>query len=107
MPVLHLIASSPDDKYKTTIAALLDPCSTRTLCTPSLLSRLHVPTKPAPMQLDVAGKPGHHVNAKEATITLSTTDGRMRLLLPRVYAIPACPPTSNTQRRETQRPSPT
>lgn len=91
MPVLHLIASSPDDKYKTTVAALLDPCSTRTLCTPSLLSRLHVHAKPAPMQLDVAGKPGHHVDAKEATIALATTDGRMRLLLPRVYAIPGLP----------------
>ena len=91
MPVLHLTASSPDGRHTTKTAALLDNCSNRTFCTPGLLERLHVQTTPAQMQLDLAGRPGHRIDARVAAITVTSADGRNSLRLPRVHGIDGLP----------------
>lgn len=91
MPVLHITASSPDDRHHLPIAALLDHCSNRTFCTPELLKRLQVKPTPAPMQLDLAGAPGRQVQAEVAALSISNPNDRTVVRLPRVYAMEGLP----------------
>ena len=91
MPVIHLTAASPDGSRTIETAALLDQCANRTLCTPSLLRKLRLPSRDAPMALDLAGKPKHRVDARSTSMDVISADNRVRITLPCVYAIPGLP----------------